>query len=203
MALPNPNLNWSHSTCSMDLLGKALKNKEISAIEVDIVMGYMKPIQSINSSRTSIPTTLSTVSTMTTTEEEEEPDSNTILPIMAHPPLKQSDLTMKHFLYHTTYLKNITSDHSLQRKLKKHIKLDFKEMDTVQPTLDTIKNMHITFSDDKKDNIVFLNADVLPGPAMRHENTPIHAKSFLQLCIDYVDVRYLSLYSFVVDIFHF
>jgi len=59
-------------------------------------------------------------------------------------------------------------------------------METIQPTLDTIKSMDITFDGNGADNVVFLNADILPGPAMRFENTPINPDLFLQCCIDYV-----------------
>jgi len=108
MKLPSPNLNWSHSTCSMGSLQKALTDDTISAIEVDIVMGYVKPSE--QDTLIKEPSVNTIMDTSNDTESEESEGYNTIIPIMAHPPLKESDLTMKSFLYHTTYSKSITND---------------------------------------------------------------------------------------------
>lgn len=200
MELPSPNMNWSHSTCSMKSLKKALIDDNISAIEVDIVMGYVKPSEDSPTivRDPSVDTSMdaTTKASGHDTESEGSEGYNKLIPIMAHPPLKESDLTMKIFLYHTTYINSIATNDDkcnnniIQRKLKKHIKLDFKEMETIQPTLETIRNMDITFNNNnnesKNDNIIFLNADILPGPAMRYEPI-INSDLFLQLCIDYVN----------------
>ena len=56
------------------------------------------------------------------------------IPIMAHPPELESDLTMQDFLMKASNSKDSN------KKILKHIKLDFKEMDTVEPTIAAIGN---------------------------------------------------------------
>ena len=55
-----------------------------------------------------------------------------VRPIMAHPPAKHSDLTLERFL-----------DRILQSDLAKGIKLDFKEMDVVEPALVIIQSRRV------------------------------------------------------------
>ena len=53
----------------------------------------------------------------------------TIRPIMAHPPLKQSDLTLEQFL-----------DSVLSNETPKGLKLDFKDINAVEPAMRMIRD---------------------------------------------------------------
>jgi hypothetical protein len=77
-------------------------------------------------------------------------------PIMAHPPDRTSDLSFAHFM--ALALKNTA--------LQKHIKLDFKEIEAVQPCLDTLNTLPIY----PNGKFIFLNADIIPGPGRSNED---------------------------------
>jgi hypothetical protein len=98
-------------------------------------------------------------------------------PILAHPPHRESDLKVAVFLSLVTL-----ADDGGNRSLQKHIKLDFKEMDAVQPTLDLISQSNIT---NPLGKVITLNADILPGPGRRSDQS-MAAASFLETCLDYI-----------------
>ncbi|XP_076628711.1 protein FAM151B isoform X2 [Colletes latitarsis] len=88
--------------------------------------------------------------------------NDTNVPIMAHPPATESDLTLQNFLQ-TVIDSNTT----------KGIKLDFKSIEAFnasKPLLENKKN-ELAFP-------VFLNADILPGP-VNATTLPVDAKSFV------------------------
>ena len=98
-------------------------------------------------------------------------------PIMAHPPDTQSDLSLILFL--ETVLEAVEAGGA-----RKGIKLDFKSLDILQPSLETLKRLEVrlTFP-------VWLNADILTGPGGR---PPVEAAVFLQLCTTYFPTVTLS-----------
>ena len=72
-------------------------------------------------------------------------------PIMAHAPANTSDLSLEQFL------ESVLA--STQSGEKKGIKLDFKFLDVVEPSLVMLDNLR-----DKLNFPVWLNADILKGP---------------------------------------
>lgn len=96
---------------------------------------------------------------------------------MAHPPAVDSNLTLADFLKQTT-----TSS--------KGIKLDFKTIVVVEPSLTMIENM--TFGRDVK-NPIWLNADILPGPCYDKICVPVDHFRFLSLCKKYFPKATLSI----------
>ncbi|XP_040397832.1 protein FAM151B isoform X1 [Cygnus olor] len=80
-------------------------------------------------------------------------------PIMAHPPETDSDITLQEWL-------NVIVN------TDKGIKLDFKSLDAVQPSLELLECVkpHLR-------RPVWLNADILPGP--NGSSTAVDAKGFL------------------------
>ena len=91
-----------------------------------------------------------------------------LTPILAHPPDRESDLSFRHFL--NTSMRD--------GKLQKHLKLDFKEIEAVQPSLD-ILTMQVF---ERNDKFVFLNADILPGPGQTSSDITVPASQFLDQC---------------------
>jgi len=99
-------------------------------------------------------------------------------PIMAHPPSNTSDITFAEFL--SEVMKG-SSDR------KKGIKLDFKDIESVEPCLKLLKkhSKHIHFP-------VWLNADILVGPG-NPTAEPVDASKFLNLTQKYAPFATLSL----------
>lgn len=91
------------------------------------------------------------------------------IPVMAHPPDNVSDLSLQNFL---TEVMSAT-----QQGHRCGIKLDFKTVEVLQPSLSQLKVY------EKKINFpVMLNADILPGPV--NSNTkPVDADRFLDLSV--------------------
>lgn len=161
-SLLSPTQTWAHAVDNRNALQRALNDDGITAIETDLVMG-----QSIGSTPT--------------TER---------IPIMAHPPNTESDLSMTDFLSiiskptvsSTTNTTSISID--TERITYKSIKLDFKEMDTVEPTLKKIKEMKIATDENA---VFFLNADILPGPGHREaKDVAFEPGTFLETCLKYM-----------------
>ena len=160
--LPSPHQRWSHSTNSLSKLFIALEDSSITAVEADILMGHVAPDPSGNSS------------------------SSADEPIMAHPPHTQSDLSSRHFLDLVTSSLIVNTRNG--RRLSKHIKLDFKEMHAVEPTLLALKNLAPIDSingpdDSEKIQTVFLNADIFLGPGKRTQSGHLDAHGFVKICL--------------------
>ena len=97
-------------------------------------------------------------------------------PIMAHPPDTQSDLSLDLFL--ETVLT------ATEGGARKGIKLDFKSLDILQPSLEALKRLEA-----RLEFPVWLNADILRGPG---GGEPVSAEVFLQLCSRYLPSATLS-----------
>lgn len=97
------------------------------------------------------------------------------IPIMAHPPNRTSDLRMTDFWQIVA---------SRKETVQKVIKLDFKERETLEPTLQAIADLQIQTNNN---NAIFLNADILPGPGHRDDNAvKMPAQWFLETCLKYI-----------------
>ena len=98
-------------------------------------------------------------------------------PVMAHPPDVDSNLTLAEFLSQTT-------------ASTKGIKLDFKTIMVVEPSLKMIQN--VTSGKEVKIPI-WLNADILPGPCYDKVCVPVDQVKFLSLCKTYFPKATLSI----------
>ena len=124
---------WAHAVNSQEKLSEALKNGDIMMLEADVVLGRL------NSSN----------------------ENETKIPIMAHPPATESDLSLEDFL------KNVMSNRT------KGIKLDFKSIEAFDASKLKLENVRSDI------NLpVLLNADILSGP-VNSTDTPVDAASFL------------------------
>ena len=101
------------------------------------------------------------------------------LPIMAHPPDTDSDLSLEQFLKETI-------------GTNKGIKLDFKSTAAIEPSLKIL--IDVT-SEQEVLNPVWFNADVLPGPCHKEtacSDAVIDPEVFLSLCAKYYPSADLS-----------
>ncbi|CAK9830377.1 Protein FAM151B [Anthophora retusa] len=133
---------WAHAVNSKAELDTTLASGDIMMIEGDIVLGKWNSTDNTNSTET--------------------------IPIMAHPPVSESDLSLEKFL-------NTVID----KNTKKGVKLDFKSIEAFsasKPILDKVLN-DVRFP-------VFLNADIIGGP-VDAVTTPVDAKAFLSLAKTY------------------
>lgn len=150
--LPPAYQEWTHSTTSVAMLTGALSNSSITAIETDILMGYDTSVDPLR--------------------ERAE------IPIAAHPPAIESDLSVAKFIDTAT----ASSTTSGNRALLKHIKLDLKELRVVEPSLQEVTKVHV----DGNGKMIYLNADILPGPGNR-QDANIDANAFLSTCLRLID----------------
>lgn len=100
----------------------------------------------------------------------ESDPNHQIIPIMAHPPKKTSDISVQSFLQQV---------HDFNEKNPSHvkgIKLDFKEIEAVQPSIATLKAI-----DERWSNEVWLNADIVQGP-FEDKKEPVDPTLFLDAC---------------------
>ncbi|KAK2868223.1 hypothetical protein Q7C36_000094 [Tachysurus vachellii] len=91
-------------------------------------------------------------------------DNETNIPIMAHPPDVYSDNTLEEWL-------------DAVIRSKKGIKLDFKSLQAVEPSLNLLKNKNQTGIN----RPVWLNADILPGPNVPGFWPVVNGTRFLEL----------------------
>jgi hypothetical protein len=174
--LPSPTQTWAHAVDSRASLLQALQDDGITAIETDLLMGQCTTISPNN------------------------PTEKTAIPIMAHPPHRTSDLSMTDFMdliliSKPQQTKEASAPSSAENghKTKMIIKLDFKELETVEPTLKEIFRLYSTIAadndtqNDHSSLVFFLNADILPGPGRREEGAvTITADVFLTTCLNYI-----------------
>jgi hypothetical protein len=187
--LPNPKtLRWAHSTCSKDDLEKALLDEDINAIEADIVMGHHRK-EKEDDEKAAEDEKISSTTTNSISITE---------PIMAHPPNTISDLSFEGFIHRCT-----TKDCSRQQQHHqyKHLKLDFKDIETIEPALNTLKksiiqvdennsNLNSTSTTTTFDKSIFLNADILKGPGCNTKNQQlavIDADKFMEKCLLFIN----------------
>ena len=156
--LPSPNQTWSHSTNSLGQLIEALKgDDDVTAIEADILMGRVLPFGGDKNKNNFNDDATACVG------------KDALVPIMSHPPHRTSDLSAKDFIHRI-----------LNSSVSRHMKLDFKEMDAVQPTL---QHLH-KFPDSTQ--TIFLNADILPGPGRYPSDIMVPADKFVSACLEFV-----------------
>ena len=202
-SLPSPNQTWSHSTCSVSKLNRALRDSSITAIETDILMGWYVPSateEMKSSSRSLIDETNAPPSSPIPVRADDNDTERQ--PIMAHPPYNSSDLTFLNF------------KRMLGGKLSKHLKLDFKDYESVPLVLNHLIN-GTSRNCCNKDNIefdghlqrfnpggkytIYLNADILPGPGFRPslDRLNIHADRFLSTCLKMIkdDYCHVSIFT--------
>ena len=151
--LPSVNQTWAHSVCSKAMLQEVLYDTHsssqeiVTAIETDVMMG--------------------------TWLDDDEDDSRSIeeehvnVAITAHPPNNSSDLSVELFLK--------TIFECDQRK--PHIKLDFKDIDAVKPTLHSLARFNSLKYSAAGERHVFLNVDILLGPGARQYLSSINPDS--------------------------
>lgn len=144
--VPIFKIKWGHGINNRALLKKSLEGKDMM-IEADVSMGTIKG-----------------------------KDGDLLLvPIMAHPPSKQSDLSLEEFL-----------DTILDYHTPKGIKLDFKSIEVVESALEIVK-----LKIDKIKVPLWLNADIISGP-VNATTQPVDAKQFLNLTKCYFPGAILS-----------
>ena len=101
---------------------------------------------------------------------------NDTVPVMAHPPANNSDLTLE------TFLKSL-------KPTRKGIKLDFKTIMAVEPAMLLLKSVY-----GSTDKPLWLNADILKGPgANSGSNPPVDAEDFITRCTNTYPNATLSL----------
>jgi hypothetical protein len=119
-------------------------------------------------------------------------------PILAHPPHRNTGFTV------ATMLGLVAPSDSGNGVLQKHLKLDFKEMDAVQPTFDLIQRATLTNTLQKT---LTLNADILPGPGKREKDlTIVPTSAFIETCFDFIQLskqvisakRFCTGYSIII-----
>jgi len=205
LSLPSPYQVWSHSTCSTQALEIALSEDQsprITAIEADIVMGQVLT-ESFKKKSMTVNNNLN-----------HHHHSDVILPIMAHPPQRESDLTLERFLERT-----------IPGTI--HLKLDFKESSVLVPSLDLIAQRFHTMrikqqkesvereekkgkeeiSSTKTETVVdtetiqtlFLNCDILSGPGYRYCHPKMDADFFISTCLGHEILETYSTHVRVKD----
>ncbi|KOC69026.1 Protein FAM151B [Habropoda laboriosa] len=133
---------WAHAVNSKAELSKALASDSVMMLEADVVLGKW------NSS--------------------ENQNVNETIPVMAHPPATESDLSLEKFVSGVN-----------EKNATKGVKLDFKSIEAFNASKSILdKLLHdLKFP-------VFLNADILAGP-VNATATPVDAKAFLALAKPY------------------
>jgi len=82
----------------------------------------------------------------------------------------------------TDFLDNIVENEET-KTVNKVIKLDFKELEPVEATLQAIVNKQLQTS---SEGAFVLNADILPGPGHDEKSVSIPAELFLETCLRYI-----------------
>lgn len=99
----------------------------------------------------------------------------TIIPIMAHPPKNTSDISVQSFLQQ---VHDFNAKQTAVEKVK-GIKLDFKELAAVAPSIEMMKQIDADWK-----NEVWLNADIVQGP-VASTKVPVDPVKFLEACRAY------------------
>jgi uncharacterized protein YacL (UPF0231 family) len=149
--MPPSTQTWSHATNSSSKLRDALADPNVTAIEADLLMGVDQSEHGVYR-------------------------IDQRVPIMSHPPDDASDLPADLFLRQVT--KEVASRPG-KRHLEKHIKLDFKDIESVEPTLRMFKEIDVCV----EERTVFLNADVVPGPGRSAADLNMSADHFIETCM--------------------
>jgi len=142
-------VTWAHAVNSQDLLASSIEDAAIMMLEADVSEGHL------------------------TGDTEGD-----IIPIMAHPPHHQSDISLN------DWVRQVIKANQ-EAGIKKGAKLDFKDLAIVKQSLEILKQ--------NRDELTFplwLNADILSGPG--GSRTPVDANTFLSLCKEYFPDATLS-----------
>lgn len=110
---------------------------------------------------------------MGTVVESSKQSPSTSQPIMAHPPENTSDLSFERFMKLSMNEKH---------ELRKHLKLDIKEAECIDPILKTMAKRPIAKNTTR---IIYFNADILPGPAKR-DTKYIEVNVFIDKCLEFI-----------------
>ena len=169
---PRPQQTWVHSCCSIAKLERALANPDVSAIEGDIMYGFPPDGHGSGSSG----------------DGQLVPHRR--VPVMAHPTWRlrdgQPELPPDVDLTFAEFLERCLSDGT------RHLKLDFKELDAVEPCLELLAEKWPQLQ--ANGQAIWLNADILPGPNARKRGAcRVPAYRFLPLCRRYCPHAVLSL----------
>ncbi|ODN06553.1 hypothetical protein Ocin01_00137 [Orchesella cincta] len=152
--IESSDVTWAHAVNSHEALNQSINDPKIMMLEADILMGVHTRVHSLE-----------------------------MIPIMAHPPDKSSDLSFAQFLDTVLQATQTQSHH-------KGIKLDFKEIEAVEPCLVMLKEKL------GEDNVtpfpVFINADILMGP-VDSTKKPVDAERFISLAKTHAPYATISL----------
>lgn len=103
---------------------------------------------------------------------QEQNHSGPKCPIMAHPPDTMSDLSFDRFI-----------NHVIASKRCQHVKLDFKDIESVDPVLHKLSMIESKLCSTQT---IFLNADILSGPGKRHAKLQVPHDEFLGKCMNFI-----------------
>ncbi|XP_011144690.1 protein FAM151B isoform X2 [Harpegnathos saltator] len=139
---------WAHAVNSKAELEAALSSDDIMMLEADVVLGKLN-----------------------------ETDNSSIaeIPIMAHPPSKESDLSLEEFLNST-----------IQNNGTKGIKLDFKTIQAFEKSRPILTKLRANLKFP-----VFINADIFSG-SVNATAIPVNAKDFLEGAVETIPECTLS-----------
>ena len=163
---PRPQQTWVHSCCTATKLERALSDPDVSAIEADIMMGPLPSTPDAQNGGSAAE------SGSGSSSSDGGGSGATRVPVMAHPTWRRMlppdvDLTFADFL------ERCLADGT------RHLKLDFKEAECVEPCLRLLAERWPQLH--ANGQAIWLNADVLPGPNARG-TCRVPAQSFLPLC---------------------
>jgi hypothetical protein len=194
---PRPQQRWVHSCCTIAKLERALGNPDCSAIETDIMMGWAPQPDGGGGSHhggggggasSGLMSSLTGNSSYIGDPQLQQPPPR--VPVCAHPTWRLRDGAPE-LPPHV----DLTFADFLERCLvegRHHLKLDFKELDAVEPCLELLAQKWPQLH--ANGMAIWLNADVLPGPnARRVGSCRVPAYRFLPLCRKLCPHAYLSL----------
>ncbi|XP_055636457.1 protein FAM151B [Toxorhynchites rutilus septentrionalis] len=135
------DITWAHAVNSDSYLTEVLQG-DINFIEADILMGYLL----------------------------DDADSQNEIPIMAHPPLRKSDLSLNVFLQRIYNFNSVAAEDKI-----KGVKLDFKSIDAFEKSVQVIHEFY-----DTTRYPTWINADILSGPVNNTETIPVDPTRFFK-----------------------
>uniref|UniRef100_A0A182K955 Menorin-like domain-containing protein n=1 Tax=Anopheles christyi TaxID=43041 RepID=A0A182K955_9DIPT len=133
-------ITWARAVNDAEFLTSVLAS-ETQFIEADISLGYLK----------------------------DDVNKELEIPIMAHPPATESDISLETFLQRILQFNRETTDSS---KLK-GVKLDFKSIGAFERSIDIIRASYDMTALD-----TWINADILPGPVDNTATVPVDPTRF-------------------------
>lgn len=134
-------ITWAHAVNDAEFLTRVLAS-DTQFIEADISLGYLNG--DVN--------------------KENE------IPIMAHPPATESDISLETFL---TRILQYNRDAAKDASKVKGVKLDFKSIGAFEGSINIIRNSY-----DMNTFDTWINADILPGPVDNTATIPVDASRF-------------------------